>query len=716
MSRTLGSTHWYRSSCINCSSIICSSHPHQGEVRDPHQRQWWEHQGLRCQACHLHHRQDHHSCELPHCRGRQESNHWSWCNSSQSSSSSSSWKRKVHPSTTSAQSTSSLSSKSLLCIRFGSSRSCSRSSSPLVRPSVHNLRQSVSIQHHCRDRWQNHFRFKENHLGRRESRRSLSASSGSSMSQGSFNTELSRENFMNSLIFHSGHGARFVREQKDFMVSTNISLRRNQVWFSWIIPSTRFLVPLRISRFLPSLRPPHQCVVLSLFQISQQIRLESKLSSRFIMVNGFTHSVLQCDGHSGLMKLQDQVGKDLHCPLKSVPHIHIKVRELLKGFTRLFMVRSGQSNLDSLLILEFILTQQQLVSCHGLFNMLSSPSTETSFVRMARHHTSGCSTRLIQVLWFISGREFWLMCKPSLPPKSFIWGLSLRSTTHCGWGNASSLECTSCLTMVRFSKPEQSPVWSNSNNSILWSSARSFFLLMKANLTINNLKKTLLRSFIMQQKSKMRNKDFQVTVEHAGSALTALSAEGAISNHHQPASSTSLSTSTSSHSSTLRLSDASRTSASSEATRASSISNQKQVRSEEESRRDQLKRIRDFSSPSGHQEKIIFPSLRIRSMQIIKKLNQKKSCFKVSFFGNGIKEIFRVIQQIRSEQKPQKCSVRSGPEGPHQPKPSTPKPNNNKQKQTNRKPGEVLGDVVPKRPYFTLSLPIKTSKKHLPKM
>ena len=29
-----------------------------------------------------------------------------------------------------------------------------------------------------------------------------------------------------------------------------------------------------------------------------------KVLKQFSMVNGFTHSVLQCDGHSGLMKLQ----------------------------------------------------------------------------------------------------------------------------------------------------------------------------------------------------------------------------------------------------------------------------------------------------------------------------------------------------------------------------------------------------------------------------
>ena len=41
--------------------------------------------------------------------------------------------------------------------------------------------------------------------------------------------ERDRENFMSSLISPSGHGTRFVSRQKDFMVSTNISLRRSQV-------------------------------------------------------------------------------------------------------------------------------------------------------------------------------------------------------------------------------------------------------------------------------------------------------------------------------------------------------------------------------------------------------------------------------------------------------------------------------------------------------
>ena len=54
---------------------------------------------------------------------------------------------------------------------------------------------------------------------------------------------------------------------------------------------------------------------------ANQVRV--KALKQLIMVNGFTHSVLQCNGHSGLMKLQDQVGKDLSVPTQiSPPYSH----------------------------------------------------------------------------------------------------------------------------------------------------------------------------------------------------------------------------------------------------------------------------------------------------------------------------------------------------------------------------------------------------------
>ena len=36
-----------------------------------------------------------------------------------------------------------------------------------------------------------------------------------------------------------------------------------------------------------------------------------KALKQFTAVNGFAKSVLQCDGHSGLLNLQAQVGRDL---------------------------------------------------------------------------------------------------------------------------------------------------------------------------------------------------------------------------------------------------------------------------------------------------------------------------------------------------------------------------------------------------------------------
>ena len=140
----------------------------------------------------------------------------------QSSASSSSWKREVHSSATSAQSTSSPSPNSRLCIRFGPSRSCSKSSSQMVRPSVCNLRQAISIQHHCQDRRQNHFRFKENHLGRRVKKISLNRLRFLIVSRSLPRLVQQKENFMNSLIFRSGHGARFVKKDQNGHVQLTV--------------------------------------------------------------------------------------------------------------------------------------------------------------------------------------------------------------------------------------------------------------------------------------------------------------------------------------------------------------------------------------------------------------------------------------------------------------------------------------------------------------
>ena len=48
-----------------------------------------------------------------------------------------------------------------------------------------------------------------------------------------------------------------------------------------------------------------------------------KALKKFIAVNGFTKSVLECDGHSGLPALQEQVGRDMSLPTQvSPPYSH----------------------------------------------------------------------------------------------------------------------------------------------------------------------------------------------------------------------------------------------------------------------------------------------------------------------------------------------------------------------------------------------------------
>ena len=152
------------------------------------------------------------------------------------------------------------------------------------------------------------------------------------------------------------------------------------------------------------------------------------------------------------------------------------------------MVKSGQSNPDSLLILEFILTQQQLVSCLGSFSMPSSPSTGPSFVRMVRQHTNGCSARLmLRSCGSFRGKSSGSCSShPSLPKASFEGSASAALPivfgNMCHHWNAH-----------HGSRKSDSPN-PNSSNSMLLSSAKSFFLLMNQNLTFKNIKKIALLS------------------------------------------------------------------------------------------------------------------------------------------------------------------------------------------------------------------------------
>ena len=70
---------------------------------------------------------------------------------------------------------------------------------------------------------------------------------------------------------------------------------------------------------------------------------ETKALKKLIAVNGFTGSVLQCDGHAGL---KNKLVVTCHYPLESVLHTVIRVKVLWRDFTGLSM--SSQSHRDRL--------------------------------------------------------------------------------------------------------------------------------------------------------------------------------------------------------------------------------------------------------------------------------------------------------------------------------------------------------------------------------
>ena len=59
-----------------------------------------------------------------------------------------------------------------------------------------------------------------------------------------------------------------------------------------------------------------------------------KTLKKFIAVNGFTKSVVQCDGHSGLLALQEQVGQEMSLPTQISPPYSHQSQGTLNGFTR----------------------------------------------------------------------------------------------------------------------------------------------------------------------------------------------------------------------------------------------------------------------------------------------------------------------------------------------------------------------------------------------
>ena len=177
----------------------------------------------------------------------------------------------------------------------------------------------------------------------------------------------------------------------------------------------------------------------------------------------------------------------------------------------------------------------------------------------------------------------------------------------------------------------------------------------------------------MQQQAKVKIQDFKpsdqrfnVTVEHAEPIITASPAEGANQRSSAASTATSAQPLIIPHPPGLQIPQRIQSqpqqpipSQPQVPQQAPQAQPQQPVRSEEKSEQNQdLRTLQRLQRCFRMSKKIISQLVKIRSMQTIKKLNQKKSYSKVSYFRNGIKGIFRDIQQIRSGKLSQKSSSR----------------------------------------------------------
>ena len=156
--------------------------------------------------------------------------------------------------------------------------------------------------------------------------------------------------------------------------------------------------------------------------------VEIKVLTQFIAVNAFAKSVIQCDGHSGLLKLQEQVGRELSLPAHVCPPYSHQTQGTVETFRKTLYVQMGsQSELD----LQITWGSIQ-IRWIALFDMLHIRSTATSSSQMAEHHVRRCSTNLKNHPLLILECMFLLMLCHNHPCKHCRFDNHLKNHMHCG--------------------------------------------------------------------------------------------------------------------------------------------------------------------------------------------------------------------------------------------------------------------------------------------
>ena len=118
-----------------------------------------------------------------------------------------------------------------------------------------------------------------------------------------------------------------------------------------------------------------------------------KALKQFTAVNGFTKSVIECDGHSGLLRLQEQVGREVSLPTQvSSPYGH-QSRETWSGQVRAIRIGSAdhlgiRSDQVDRLLLPWIV---QHAACQINRYLITEPRTRSS--SMSLNKITHCSFR-----------------------------------------------------------------------------------------------------------------------------------------------------------------------------------------------------------------------------------------------------------------------------------------------------------------------------------
>ena len=112
-----------------------------------------------------------------------------------------------------------------------------------------------------------------------------------------------------------------------------------------------------------------------------------KALKQFIVVNSFTKSVIQCDGHSGLLRLQEQVGREMSLPTQVWPSYCHQCQGIVERFRKTLygQVRAIRIGLADQLRIHAYQVDGSLLP--WIINMQLMRSTTTSSGQMAEPHT-----------------------------------------------------------------------------------------------------------------------------------------------------------------------------------------------------------------------------------------------------------------------------------------------------------------------------------------